>query len=223
MRSRAFRARPILRKKRRPIRRDRVSFRARTGPVAWPRREGTTAVTENRLLAPVVSITPTQRGRFFWAAWWTAAPSQSPFRKPDASNGGAATLDDAREEAARIASAGRSVQTLTEIDPRWARGWQRTLRGMPPFTERDARALGGVPPAASRPPGPKPSNASAWEVLGLQPGADAAHVKQAYRRRALETHPDHGGDPAAFRALHAAYLRALERAASPSQSGRRRR
>jgi curved DNA-binding protein CbpA len=37
-----------------------------------------------------------------------------------------------------------------------------------------------------------------YTELGIDPGADAVAVRRAYRRRAKETHPDHGGDPAAF-------------------------
>lgn len=37
-----------------------------------------------------------------------------------------------------------------------------------------------------------------YTELGVDPGADAAAVRRAYRHRAKETHPDHGGDPAAF-------------------------
>lgn len=35
----------------------------------------------------------------------------------------------------------------------------------------------------------------AYHVLGLEPGADAAAAQKAYRRRALEYHPDRAGSP----------------------------
>lgn len=34
----------------------------------------------------------------------------------------------------------------------------------------------------------------AWNMLGVEPGADAEVVKKAYRKKALETHPDHNKD-----------------------------
>ena len=57
------------------------------------------------LATAVCSITPTQRRRYFWAAWWTSAPQHSPFRKPDASNGGARTPEEALAEAGEIDAA----------------------------------------------------------------------------------------------------------------------
>jgi curved DNA-binding protein CbpA len=42
-------------------------------------------------------------------------------------------------------------------------------------------------------------------VLGLAVGATWQEIKSAYRRRALETHPDRGGTNAAFTEVQAAY------------------
>jgi hypothetical protein len=148
------------------------------------------------LASAVCSITATQRRRFFWAAWWTAAPREAPFRKPDASNGGSATLEAALAEAEA-----RAERYLVLIEPYWARAWSRVLRGERP-PPRPA-------PRASRPERATPP--SAWELLGLPTGASLAEVKSAYRRRALDTHPDHGGDPDEFRRLHRAYERLVER------------
>ncbi|MCS4198197.1 J domain-containing protein [Salinibacter ruber] len=47
-------------------------------------------------------------------------------------------------------------------------------------------------------------------VLGLESGAMEADVKEAFRAQSKELHPDHGGDPAAFRRLRDAYEDALE-------------
>lgn len=152
----------------------------------------------SELSTAVVSITPTARGRFFWAAWWTGAPSYAPFRKPDASNGGARTEDDAMAEAERVAG-----RHLSRIEPYWARAFNRTLRGEappPPPTARPRRIEAAAP---------KPT--SAWDLLGLPKGASVPEIKRAYKQRALATHPDHGGDPAAFRALTRAYEKLLER------------
>jgi hypothetical protein len=88
------------------------------------------------LATAVCSITPTQRRRYFWAAWWTSAPQHSPFRKPDASNGGARSPEEALAEALRVAG-----RHLVVIEPYWARAWNRVLRGeqAPPLpTQRTA-------------------------------------------------------------------------------------
>ena len=50
---------------------------------------------------------------------------------------------------------------------------------------------------------------SVWALLGLTPDADIDQIKRAYRKRALETHPDRGGDAEVFRAVQGAYERAL--------------
>jgi hypothetical protein len=52
-----------------------------------------------------------------------------------------------------------------------------------------------------------PSIANDAESLGIQPTDDWETIHRAYRRRARETHPDRGGSPAEFAALHDAYLR----------------
>jgi hypothetical protein len=42
-------------------------------------------------------------------------------------------------------------------------------------------------------------------VLGLDEGASLDEVRHAFRVQAKKTHPDHGGDRAAFEALRAAF------------------
>ncbi len=150
------------------------------------------------LTSAVCSITITQRKRFFWAAWWTGAPVERPFRKPDASNGGAATLEAALAEAEA-----RADRYLVMIEPYWARAWSRVLRG--------ERAPARPVPRAARPARATP--VSAWERLGLAATASLAEVKTAFRQRALLAHPDHGGDPDDFRELHRAYERLVTRLA----------
>jgi hypothetical protein len=137
----------------------------------------------SELSTAVCSITPTQRRRFFWAAWWTGAPRQVPFRKPDAASGGAKTREEALAAAELVAG-----RHLVLIEPYWAHAWNRILRGEAPPPPPSAR----VP----RPPRTSSAPVSAWEVLGLAAGADQDAVKRAYRKRALETHPDRGGDAA---------------------------
>jgi DnaJ domain len=49
-------------------------------------------------------------------------------------------------------------------------------------------------------------------LLGLTPPWNVDQVKDAFRKRALEAHPDRGGSAEAFKALWAAYSTALETA-----------
>lgn len=167
------------------------------------------------LVSRVCSVARTKRGRWFWAAWWTGAPAHSPFRRPDASDGAAAT----REQALRAAEA-RAGVPLTEIDALWARAWMRVLRGHDPWPSRASRepaqrervdAPGGGAGVGTGP--------SVWETLGVSPGVTDEELKAAYRRRVLETHPDQGGDASALRRVVRAYAEARRRLARP----RRRR
>lgn len=151
------------------------------------------------LSSAVCSITPTQRRRFFWAAWWTASPRYAPFQKPDASHGGARSLEEAIADAER--KAGRH---LTLIEPHWARAWNKVLRGEaspvpPPTAEQRAQTR----------PRDRPQVGSPWTLLELEPGATSAEIKRAYKKRALETHPDQGGDADSFRQVHRAYEKLL--------------
>ncbi|MBL8715198.1 MAG: J domain-containing protein [Myxococcales bacterium] len=151
------------------------------------------------LAVAVCSITSTKRRRYLWAAWWTRAPARHPFARPDASNGGAASVEEALREAEAVAG-----RTLTIVEPKWARAWNRVLRGMPPWTTRDFAETKPAPKAPTE-------NDSLWTVLGVEPTATVADIKRAFRQRALETHPDRGGDAEAFMALRQAYGKALER------------
>lgn len=149
------------------------------------------------LSTAVCSVTVTQRRRYFWAVWWTGTPNYHPFRKPDASNGGAATMEAALADAEQAAQ-----RQLTIIEPHWARAWKTVLRGQtpipPPPAAKEPRARRIAVDQAKQP-------VSHWSVLGLSPGASLIDVKLAYRKRALETHPDQGGDAAMFRATQNAY------------------
>lgn len=151
------------------------------------------------------SIAKTKRGRFFWAAWTTGAPKRRPFRQPDASNGGAASHAEALAEAERT-----TQRALTVIDSLWARGWMRVLRGEPPFGPLEEARLDGRAPA-SRSEQPR----SIWTILDVPSDAGVDAIKRAYRARALQTHPDQGGDPEAFRAVVRAYQAAVQRRHKP--------
>lgn len=52
----------------------------------------------------------------------------------------------------------------------------------------------------------------AFGVLGVAPTAPAEEVRAAYRTRVKEAHPDHGGDPDAFKRVCEAYATIRERA-----------
>jgi ferredoxin len=60
--------------------------------------------------------------------------------------------------------------------------------------------------------------ASAFEVLGVDPDADAEAVEAAYRRRVKETHPDRGGSVEAFRRVRRA-SEAIESGAAVADDG----
>jgi DnaJ-class molecular chaperone len=47
--------------------------------------------------------------------------------------------------------------------------------------------------------------ASAYAPLGVPAGATSGRLKDAYRERVKETHPDHGGDRESFQAVQQAY------------------
>lgn len=162
------------------------------------------------LSVAVCSIAPTRRRRFLWAAWWSGAPTRHPFRNPDAHGGGARSEEEALAQAEQ--ATGRA---LVPISPQWARAWSRVMQGEPPFPRPATLRMDGAPPpveplTAGAPP-TSPDPASTWALLGVPRTATLLELKRAYRKRALETHPDQGGDPDAFRALQRAYERAVAR------------
>jgi len=159
------------------------------------------------LFAPVCSITKTKRGRFFWAAWWTAAPAHVPFRKPDAEGGAAKS----REEALAAAEK-RAGTTLTVIDELWAKAWMRILRGRPAWPSKSSREPRSARSASTR---AETTAESIWSLLGVSSHATLEEVKAAYRKKAIETHPDHGGDAERFRRVVAAYAEAKKRLKKP--------
>jgi curved DNA-binding protein CbpA len=52
--------------------------------------------------------------------------------------------------------------------------------------------------------------ASPYDILRVNPDADAEEIKQAYRDRVKETHPDLGGSEAEFKRVERAYQRLSE-------------
>lgn len=49
-----------------------------------------------------------------------------------------------------------------------------------------------------------------YDDLGIEPGADDATIKRAYRSRAKKAHPDQGGDPEEFKKLNEAKIVLLD-------------
>src|SRR5688572_5097985 len=50
-----------------------------------------------------------------------------------------------------------------------------------------------------------PTGLSPWAVLGVDEHATLAEVRHAFRIKAKQTHPDHGGDRSDFEAVRAAF------------------
>ena len=157
----------------------------------------------SELFRGVVSIAPTKRRRYWWVAWWKAPPSADPFRPPDGFDGGARTPEEARRSAERAAGT-----TLSEIEASWARAWLRVREGKSPWPKRREESAGRPSPRTERVP-------SAREVLGVGKSATEDEIKRAFRARALELHPDRGGDPAVFIRMKKAYESLQRRRRSP--------
>ena len=150
-----------------------------------------------------------------WVAWWTAPPAREPFRKPDAFSGGARSHEEALAQARRAAGV-----LLVEIEPYWARAWARILLGRPPWGVRAEGAASGSAHKRSSgrsttatPNAAPATTASIWETLGITARATADDLKRVFRQRALATHPDRGGDAAAFRQVQSAFKEAQRRIA----------
>jgi len=147
-----------------------------------------------------------------WVAWWTAPPARAPFRKPDASSGGARSHEEALAQARRAAGV-----PLAEIEPCWAQAWARVLLGRPPWGVRakGASSFGAHGRSTTAMPNPAmaTTTTSIWETLGITARATADDLKRAFRQRALATHPDRGGDAEAFRQVQRAFKEAQRRIA----------
>ncbi len=46
---------------------------------------------------------------------------------------------------------------------------------------------------------------NSYDVLGIDKDSEDEDIKKAFRKKALETHPDKGGDPEEFRKVREAY------------------
>lgn len=143
---------------------------------------------EAALSRGVFALAKTKRRRFLWCAWWTGEPTAKPFRKPDAWGGGAITREEAQALAEKAAG-----RPLSPVDDHWAGAWKRSLAGLEPFPKHTVRV-----PSADRAVDP-------FVVLGLTGDATLAEVKLAFRKKALEHHPDQGGSAESFIAARKAY------------------
>jgi hypothetical protein len=138
----------------------------------------------------VYSAARTKRRRYLWCVWWSGEPTAHPFRQPDAWGGGAHTEEEARALAERAAG-----MPLQQIDAHWAAAFKRIRAGRAPFVTREARV---VDTQGAQPNDPH-------TILGVATTATREEIKAAFRKRALEHHPDHGGSDEAFIALKRAY------------------
>jgi hypothetical protein len=152
------------------------------------------------LARAVYAIARTKRRRFLWCVWWTGEPTAKPFRPPDAWGGGAHTEDEARALAERAAG-----MPLELVDGHWAGAWKRIRAGRAPFPTRAPRPASATEERA-RPADP-------FAVLGVDASASLDDVKAAFRKRALEHHPDQGGSPESFMRIKRAYDAILRRRA----------
>lgn len=146
----------------------------------------------------VFALAKTKRKRFLWCAWWTGEPTAKPFRPPDAWGGGAFTREEAQVLAERAAA-----RPLSPVDDHWAGAWKRTLAGLDPFPKHTVR----LPEAG----GSRPRSINPFEVLGLGSEASLDEVKVAFRKKALEHHPDQGGSTEAFLEVRRAWESIVKR------------
>lgn len=142
------------------------------------------------LARAVYSTARTKRRRYLWCVWWSGEPTAHPFRDPDAWGGGAETEEEARALAERAAG-----MPLQQIDGHWAAAFKRMRAGLSPFVTREPRA---AETKLARPVDPH-------HVVGVAADASSAEVRLAFKKKALEHHPDRGGSDAAFIALKRAY------------------
>jgi hypothetical protein len=144
----------------------------------------------------VYAIARTKRRRYIWCAWWTGEPTVKPFRPPDAWGGGADTEAEAKVLAERAAG-----MPLELVDGHWAGAWKRMQAGKPPFP---AHTPGPVA-AEDRARDDRARPGDPYAMLGVDAKATLDDVKAAFRKKALEHHPDQGGTPAEFMAMKRAY------------------
>jgi len=150
----------------------------------------------------VYALARTKRRRYIWCAWWTGEPTAKPFRPPDAWGGGADTEEEAKVLAERAAG-----MPLELVDGHWAGAWKRIQAGMAPFPKRAPTPA----PGEERPADTRARPVDPYALLGIHATATLDDVKAAFRKKALEHHPDQGGTPTAFMAIKRAYDAIIKR------------
>lgn len=153
------------------------------------------------LARAVYALARTKRRRFLWCVWWSGEPTAKPFRPPDAWGGGAHTEDEAKALAEKAAG-----MPLERIDGHWAGAWKRVRAGLPAFPSRAARPTAAPSTGRARPVDP-------YALLGVDATASLEDLKVAFRKKALEHHPDHGGAPDRFMEIKRAYDAIVKRRA----------
>lgn len=154
----------------------------------------------------VYAVARTKRKRFMWCAWWSGEPTAKPWRAPDAWGGGAETEDEARTMAEEAAA-----RPLERIDDHWAGAFRRVRAGMKPFPTQTPKTVDAAP---------KDKPVDPYRLLGVTSDATLDDVKLAFRKKALESHPDHGGSTEAFIALKRAYDGIVKRRSRPQKRTR---
>lgn len=136
--------------------------------------------------------------RSFWAAWWTVLPSRARFVPPDA-RGEAVDVHAAKQAAFEAFAKARGVTGWREIDPLYATAADRWARGIDLVFPGDKRKV------VVRMDDPLDLPDDVREILELRGPVTLESAREAYRRRALELHPDRGGSHEAMLALNRAW------------------
>ncbi|MGZ3419857.1 MAG: hypothetical protein ACXWUG_13195 [Polyangiales bacterium] len=136
--------------------------------------------------------------RSFWAAWWTVLPSRARFVPPDA-RGEAVDVHAAKQAAFEAFAKARGVTGWREVDATYATAADRWARGIDPVFPGDKkRAVPKLDASLDLPDDVR-------EILDLRGPATLESAREAYRRRALELHPDRGGTHEQMLALNRAW------------------
>ena len=148
---------------------------------------------------------------FFWAAWWSSS-GLAATPEPDAH--GLADTGEVAHAKARdaIVKARGARASVLRLDAEIAVQAARIVRPRSADYVAGAEWWGEDPRRYQRssPRAAAPAPRSWPQVLGLSWPSSVAEVRRAYRRLALQKHPDRGGTDAEFNALTQAYNAALE-------------